>query len=77
MTTPTASPELKVFVFAASHRAESLNGKLAALAGRMAGRGRARRQISRRSRISSCRSTTAMSRRPAGSRRAQKSSGAA
>jgi NAD(P)H-dependent FMN reductase len=37
MTTPTASPELKVFVFAASHRAESLNGKLAALAGRMAG----------------------------------------
>ena len=37
MTNTTGAPELKVFVFAASRRAESLNGKLAALAGRMAG----------------------------------------
>jgi NAD(P)H-dependent FMN reductase len=37
MTKTTVTPGLKVLVFAASRRAESLNGKLAALAARLAG----------------------------------------
>ena len=37
MTSPPASPAMKVFVCAASLRAESLNRKLAALAARVAG----------------------------------------
>ena len=37
MTSPSASPAMKVFICAASLRAESLNRKLAALAARVAG----------------------------------------
>jgi len=36
MTTTKSAPELKVLVLAASHRADSLNAKLAVLAGRLA-----------------------------------------